>query len=152
MEFLWTLLDTFLHVFWLNICFPASFEETITLKLSRVYSQEKKGGKFQSKFWEIPLGGILLLTFDSWNWPLKMRQKLQESKLDSLDLSQQSDQRSDTFYFSSSVPQVQEGLNQQSIPVDKSRQYQNGIFWLAENRTQSSWVCQRDCYHWVMLP
>ena len=30
----------------------------------------KKGGKFQLKFWKIPSGGILLLAFDSWYWPL----------------------------------------------------------------------------------
>ena len=39
-----TLIDSFLH-FWLNVRLLSSFEETITPKLSRIYSQEEKKGK-----------------------------------------------------------------------------------------------------------
>ena len=43
-------LMTLFYIFWLNECLLSSFEEAITLKLSRIYSQEEKtGGKFQLK-------------------------------------------------------------------------------------------------------
>ena len=48
-EFLWPLMDSFLHLFWLNICLLSSFEETVSLKLSRIYSQREKGGKVSIK-------------------------------------------------------------------------------------------------------
>ena len=43
-----TLIDSFLDLFGLNVRLLSSFEETITLKLSRIYSQgEKKGESFK---------------------------------------------------------------------------------------------------------
>ena len=56
-EFHWTVIDSFLHF----LALLSSFEATITLELSRIYTQGEKGVKFQI---------ISLLTFDSWNWPL----------------------------------------------------------------------------------
>ena len=42
--FVLTLIGSFQHFFGLNVCLLSSFEETVTLKLSRIYSQgEKKG-------------------------------------------------------------------------------------------------------------
>ena len=58
-----TLIDSFLHFLGLNVCLLSSFEGTITLKLSRIYSQEEKGGKLKVgvKFLLVEF----LLTFDS---------------------------------------------------------------------------------------
>ena len=44
-----TLIDSFLHFFGLNAHLLSSFEETITLKLNRIYSQEENKGKVSIK-------------------------------------------------------------------------------------------------------
>ena len=49
-EFPLNLNGLFFAFFWQNISLLSSFEETVTLKLSRIYSQGEKRGKFQSKF------------------------------------------------------------------------------------------------------
>ena len=42
-----TLIDSFLHFLGLNVHLLSSFDETITLKLSRIFSQEENRGKCQ---------------------------------------------------------------------------------------------------------
>ena len=43
------LLDSFLHIFWLNVRLLSSFEKSITLKLSGIYSQDEKKVKVSIK-------------------------------------------------------------------------------------------------------
>ena len=69
-KFLWTWIDYFLH-FLAHCMFTLKFwGNNYSGVEQNLLPGSKKGGKFQSKLWEIPPGGILLLNNGSWNWPL----------------------------------------------------------------------------------
>ena len=63
-EFLWI----FLHFFGWTYVNSQVFRKQLLWSWAEFTPWEKKGGKFQLKVWEIPPGGILLCTFDSWKW------------------------------------------------------------------------------------
>ena len=60
-----TLVDSFVYFCWLIVHLPSSFEEAITLLLSRIYSQEENRGKFQLKLRVKFLLAEFLFTFDT---------------------------------------------------------------------------------------
>ena len=68
-EFLWTLMDFFLHYFRWTYVYSQVLMKQSLWRWAEFTPREKKGEKFQLKLWEIPPRGILLSTFDTWNWP-----------------------------------------------------------------------------------
>ena len=58
-----TLIDSFLDLFGLNVRLLSSFGETITLKLSRIYSQGEKRKKVPTKVMSRIPPGVIPLNF-----------------------------------------------------------------------------------------